>query len=74
MIFIIIIFYAFVCSIDILLLWDNKFKKEIPAYIFLISISLIINILLAINVDIPDPMIYMRSFLEWLKSILGGIL
>lgn len=74
MIFIVFAFYAMLTIYDILYLHNNNLKKEIPIYIFLISISIIISSLIALKIDIPDPMIYFRNFLEWLKSILGGIL
>ncbi len=55
---------------DVLYLFNNNFKKEIPIYIILMSISIIISSLVALKINIPDPMIYFESFFEWVKGIL----
>ncbi|NFV11537.1 hypothetical protein FDG09_00975 [Clostridium sporogenes] len=74
MILLVFIFYGLFMTYDILYLLNNNFKKEIPIYIIIMSISVIISSLVALNISIPSPMIYFESFFEWVKDILGGIL
>ncbi|NFA60302.1 hypothetical protein EXM63_13155 [Clostridium botulinum] len=74
MILLVFIFYGLFMTYDILYLLNNSFKKEIPIYIIIMSISVIISSLVALNISIPSPMIYFESFFEWVKDILGGIL
>ncbi|NFN85614.1 hypothetical protein FDF31_13565 [Clostridium sporogenes] len=74
MILLVFIFYGLFMIYDILYLLNNNFKKEIPIYIIIMSISVIISSLVALNISIPSPMIYFESFFEWVKDILGGIL
>lgn len=75
MVFVVVAFYIFICSYDVLNFYNNKnLKKEMLVYLFLISISLIVNILLALKIPIDDPMIHIRRVLENLRGFLGGIL
>lgn len=74
MLFLIFIFYGLFITYDILYLLNNDFKKEIPIYIIIISISVFISSLIALNINIPSPLIYFQSFFEWVKSSLGEIL
>ncbi|WP_138206195.1 hypothetical protein [Haloimpatiens lingqiaonensis] len=72
MIVLIISFYALIFGYDIVKLYHNNLKREIPIYIVIMSISVVISSLVALKIDIVDPMIYFRKFLELLKSALGG--
>lgn len=74
MIFIVLGFYAIFSIYDIWFLYKKNLRKEIYIYFPLISISIIVSSLIALNIDILDPMIYFAKFLEHLESILGGVL
>ncbi len=69
MLFLIFIFYGLFITYDILYLLNNDFKKEIPIYIIIISISVFISSLIALNINIPSPLIYFQSFLNGLKAV-----
>lgn len=72
MIALVISFYTLIFGYDIMKLYRNGLKREIPIYIFIMSISVVISSLVALKIDIVDPMIYFRKILELLKGTLGG--
>lgn len=72
MIALVICFYVSISSYNVAKLWHKDLKREIPVYIFIMSISVVISSLIALKIYIPDPMIYIGKFFELLKNILGG--
>lgn len=67
MIFCVIIFYILVSLYDLKVLYKKNLKKEIPIYIGILSISLIISSLEALKIKIPDPMVPFGKFMELIK-------
>lgn len=67
MIFFVIIFYVLIALYDLKNLYNKSLNKEIPVYIFIISISLIISSLEALKIKVPDPMIPFGKFMELIK-------
>lgn len=72
MIALVFCFYIAISSYQVTKLWHKGLKKEIVVYLFIMSISFIISSLVALNIKITDPMIYLRKFLEMLKGVFGG--
>ncbi|WP_142415520.1 hypothetical protein [Hathewaya massiliensis] len=67
MIFFMIMFYVLIALYDLKNLYNKNLKKEIPVYIFIISISLIISSLEVLKIKVPDPMIPFGKFMELIK-------
>ncbi len=74
MIFLILGGYILICSSDLLYLKNNNLKKEISVYIFILSVSVIISVLITLKVNIPRPMEYLGRAFSILKNMLGGFL
>ncbi|CAM2836460.1 hypothetical protein HAHI6034_02125 [Hathewaya histolytica] len=64
MIYLVLLFYFSISIYEVKHLYNNDLKREIPLYIFIMSISVIISSLEALNIEVPDPMIPFSKFLR----------
>lgn len=58
----IILFYAFICVVELTPLIKRKQIRELLAYSTIISIAFTLSILLGLGIDLPDPSEPIRKF------------
>lgn len=74
MIILVIIFYGIVTSFGVFYLKNNNLKNEIPIYVGILAISIIISSLESLGIHVPDPMEYLAKSLEYIINFLGRVL
>lgn len=63
---VILLIYFFLIIVEAIPLYKkNKFKKFI-IYILLIAVSLLLNIIMALEIDIPSPAIWIKNVITML--------